>query len=76
MEILCISTYAQEKIFTLTRQGVGCIQMEMQTADISPTCEGLYNNKVEKKFIPGGDPNDFEGDPSHGQYLFYQEKRR
>lgn len=70
---LCTIGYAQEKKFTLTSQGVGCIQIGMKVTDIPETCEGLYN-KVEKKVIPGGDPNDFEAEPAHDQYLFYQGK--
>ncbi len=69
----CTVAHAQEKTFTLTRQGVGCIQMGMKAADIPALCEGLYN-KVEKKFISGGDPNDFQADPPHDQYIFYQGK--
>ena len=40
---LCTIGYAQEKKFTLTSQGVGCIQMGMKVTDIPETCEGLYN---------------------------------
>lgn len=55
---------AQQKTFTLTKQGVGCVKMGMKYAQLPAKCDGLYTS-VKKEVIE----NEMDGD--YTQYVFY-----
>lgn len=59
-----VSVSAQQKTFTLTKQGVGCVKMGMKYTQLPAKCDGLYTS-VKKEVIE----NEMDGD--YTQYVFY-----
>lgn len=59
-----VAAAAQQKSFTLTKQGVGCVKMGMKYTQLPAKCDGLYTS-VKKVVIE----NEMDGD--YTQYVFY-----
>lgn len=59
-----VSVSAQQKTFTLTKQGAGCVRMGMKYAQLPAKCAGLYTH-IKKEVIE----NEMDGD--YTQYVFY-----
>lgn len=59
-----VSVSAQQKTFTLTKQGVGCVKMGMKYTQLPAKCDGLYTH-VKKEVIEN------EMDGNYTQYVFY-----
>lgn len=62
--LVSVSVSAQQKTFTLTKQGVGCVRMGMKYTQLPAKCAGLYTH-IKKEVIE----NEMDGD--YTQYVFY-----